>query len=270
MFPDQVSHTALLTAAARGVESARPGRLFDDPHAAALGGEAGDALLAEVGLDVAVPSIAIRTRFYDDAVRQAVGRGVRRVVLLGAGLDTRAYRLGLPEGVRWIEVDRAPVLDYKRRVLAGARPTVELEHVPGDACDPATFAALSRAGVTPDRATLWLVEGLLAFLGLDEIHALFGHLRPISGPGSEVLFDVPNLVCVNAQGAFARAGSALSRRGLRFGTDAPLDLARRLGIDATVVHEGHPDAHYGRREAPPALEVAPGSWAVYYVHGTIS
>jgi methyltransferase (TIGR00027 family) len=270
VFPDIVSHTSLLTAAARAAESLRPDRLFDDPHAAALAGPAGDALLAEAGRETAVPSIAIRTRFYDGAIQAAVLRGVRQIVLLGAGLDTRAYRLGLPGAVRWFEVDRAPVLAYKRQLLAGAAATVTLHDVPGDACEQPTFDALRAAGLDPRASVLWVAEGLLCFLGPDEIGTLFERvIQSSTAPGSAVLFDVPNLACVNAQGAFARAGAALLKRGLRFGTDDPLAFAASFGLAATVVHEGHPLAHFGRRASPPFTDVVPGSWTVYFVQAEI-
>ncbi len=165
MFPDIVSHTSLLTAAARAAESRRPDRLFDDPQAALLAGPAGEALLAEAGPETAVPSIAIRTRFFDDAIRAAVARGIRQVVLLGAGLDPRAYRLDLAgDGppVRWFEVDRAPVLAHKRQVLAGATPAVELHDVPGDACEQSDVRRAARGRPRPPRASvLWMAEGLL-------------------------------------------------------------------------------------------------------------
>jgi methyltransferase (TIGR00027 family) len=283
MFPDIVSHTSLLTAAARAAESRRPDRLFDDPHAGTLAGPAGEALLAEAGPETAVPSIAIRTRFYDDAIEAAVRRGIRQVVLLGAGLDARAYRLSLAGGprlagsprtpVRWFEVDRAPVLAHKRQVLArqvpAAAPTVDLHDVPGDACEESTFDALRAAGLDPRASVLWIAEGLLCFLGPDEIRALFERVIQCSGSASEVLFDVPNLACVNAQGAFAQAGAALLKRGLRFGTDDPLAFAAGFGLQATVVHEGHPLAHFGRRATPPFTEVPSGSWTVYFVAATI-
>ena len=147
MSPDPVSHTSQLTAAARAAETQRTDRLFNDPHAATLAGTSGEALLAEVGPETAVPSIAIRTRYYDDLVVDAVARGIQQVVLLGAGLDARAYRLPLPASVVWLEVDRAPVLDYKRRLLTGAHPRVALRDVAGDACEAPTFDALRAAGL---------------------------------------------------------------------------------------------------------------------------
>ena len=62
-------------------------------------------------------------------------------------------------------------------------------------------------------------------------------------------------------------GSALLKRGLQFGTDDPLAFARSVGISATVVHEGHPSAHFGRRPEPPTATVPPGAWTIYMIHG---
>jgi len=59
----------------------------------------------------------IRTRFFDDYLLDPTGQGIRQVVLLAAGLDTRAYRLAWPAGVRMFELDLAEVLEFKRRVL---------------------------------------------------------------------------------------------------------------------------------------------------------
>ena len=61
--------------------------------------------------------IGLRTRFYDDLLVAAARHGVRQAVLLGAGLDTRAFRIELPAGFHIYEVDRGGVLRYKQRVL---------------------------------------------------------------------------------------------------------------------------------------------------------
>jgi len=62
--------------------------------------------------------LAIRTRFYDDQVRAATAAGLRQIVLLAAGLDCRAFRLGWPDGVRLFELDLPEVFAFKEPVLA--------------------------------------------------------------------------------------------------------------------------------------------------------
>jgi methyltransferase (TIGR00027 family) len=101
--PRGVGETALGAAMMRARESGRPDRLFDDPYAAALveaappvfdegPSSADDPLIAQLEAAFEV-SVAVRTRFYDDFVLAASAAGCRQVVLLGAGLDTRAFRL---------------------------------------------------------------------------------------------------------------------------------------------------------------------------------
>lgn len=271
MFSHVVSHTSLLTAAARATESRREHALFDDPYAAELAGPEGEGLLAEVGRETAVPSIAIRTRYFDERIVETLGGSISQVVLLGSGLDARSHRLPLSRGVRWMEVDQRDVLAYKRDKLAKLHqePRVDLRDVPGDVGDPAIAGALRERGLDPTKSVLWIAEGLLCFLEEAEIRSLFARITRISGTGSKVLFDVPSLACVKAQGEFARAGSALRKRGLRFGTDDPAGFAQSLGIDATFVHEGHPAAHFGRRPEPPFEVVDPARWTVFFVHGDV-
>ncbi|GAA3048961.1 hypothetical protein GCM10020000_31750 [Streptomyces olivoverticillatus] len=116
---DPVARTARLTAALRARESARPDRLFDDPLAASLAGDTGRALLDEFG---DVPAIAVRTRFYDDALTRlcTADDGPRQLVLVAAGMDSRAYRLDLPVGTTVFELDRPELLAVKETLLADA------------------------------------------------------------------------------------------------------------------------------------------------------
>jgi len=101
---DPVAGTARWTAAERARESARPDRLFDDPLAMVLAGQAGQALAEAMRGDGTFdnPALAIRTRFFDDVITDAVtARGMRQVVLVAAGMDTRAYRLPVPQDLAW-------------------------------------------------------------------------------------------------------------------------------------------------------------------------
>ena len=93
MAVNLVGSTAHWTAAVRAKESERPDRLFDDPWAAALAGEAGMAWLEPRTPDSLAP-IVLRTRYFDDFLQRITRQsGIRQVVLLAAGLDTRAFRL---------------------------------------------------------------------------------------------------------------------------------------------------------------------------------
>jgi len=106
--PAGVGLTALAMARVRAEESRRTDRLFDDPYAAAFVAAAPGALpedrgasgdLAWMGAVFAFHGV-IRTRFFDDCLLAACAAGCRQVVLLAAGLDTRAFRLSWPDGGR--------------------------------------------------------------------------------------------------------------------------------------------------------------------------
>ena len=97
-----VADTAFMVAWFRAMETERPDALFRDPLAAEVAGEEGRRFAQSLGryARFGAWSLAIRTVVIDDLVKSAE----RDVVLsLGAGLDTRPYRLDLPHGVRWIE-----------------------------------------------------------------------------------------------------------------------------------------------------------------------
>jgi hypothetical protein len=109
------ARTANWIAAARARESARSDRLFHDPWAAELAGPPGVDQLA----GPENPFLPVRTRFFDDLLEETA-TWAAQVVLLGAGFDTRAYRLNLPADATVFELDRAEVFAAKEGVLATA------------------------------------------------------------------------------------------------------------------------------------------------------
>ncbi|WP_328605120.1 class I SAM-dependent methyltransferase [Amycolatopsis sp. NBC_00345] len=184
-----VGRTAVGVAGLRALESGRPDRLFEDPYAGAFF-QAGQALFSAEergdGLgQVFAEQVAIRTRFFDDFLA-----GADQVVLLAAGLDARAFRLGWPDGARLFELDLPDVLEFKDTVLAtqSARPRCERVVVPVDLRDDWP-AALCEAGFTPGRPTAWLAEGLLVYLTYDEAARLLTDITALSAPGSRISFE---------------------------------------------------------------------------------
>jgi methyltransferase (TIGR00027 family) len=139
-----VSDTALGAAEMRAAESLRADRLVDDPYAAAFvaaapplfpdvpsfADETELAALVEAG----VTGVGVRTRFFDDQLEGACAAGCRQVVLLAAGLDTRAFRLDWPDGVRVFELDLPALFAFKEHVLAEQRasPRCDRRVVPVD------------------------------------------------------------------------------------------------------------------------------------------
>lgn len=245
-----VAGTAYWIAAVRARESRRPDRLFDDPYAATLAGDRGPAVMAAServsGENQFIP---VRVRWFDDAVTAAVGDGVDQVVLLGAGLDTRAYRLPLPADLDWYEVDRAEIFATKGPVLAaaGAVPRCRRREVVADVTGD-LLGPLGAAGWLPGRRTAWVAEGLVFYLDATDVEALLRATASAGAPGSRFMADIMG------DAAMRRPVMEEYRRrqGVR-GLPAPYghdDPAALLGAAGWRVHTltwaGAPDAHYDR------------------------
>lgn len=165
-----VSDTALLVAACRALETARPDALVGDPFAAELAGERGMAMARGLPiLEMMCFGVAIRSRFLDELVTRTA-RKIETVLSLGSGLDTRPWRLDLPAGLRWIEADFPDMLDYKAAMMAGHPPKCRLERVAADLNDRAARSSLfAAAGSAP---ALMITEGLLMYLKAETVEAL--------------------------------------------------------------------------------------------------
>ncbi|BBZ50079.1 class I SAM-dependent methyltransferase [Mycobacterium heidelbergense] len=137
---------------------------------------------------------AVRTHFFDAYFTEAVAAaaaGIRQVVILAAGLDSRAYRLDWPDGTVVYEIDLPKVLEYKAETLAahGATPVADRRPVPVDLRHDWP-RALRDAGLDATRPTAWLAEGLLPFLPAAAQEAMFASIDELSGPGSRVAVEI--------------------------------------------------------------------------------
>jgi methyltransferase (TIGR00027 family) len=188
----------------RARESNRDDRLFDDPYAQAFVDAAPGAFpeepktgeqLAALGPLASLGAVfyahaVIRTRFFDDYLTAATAAGCRQVVLLAAGLDTRAFRLAWPQHTRVFEVDLPDVLAFKDTVLSarGAVPRWERTTASADLREDWT-TALTGAGFNTTRPAAWLAEGLLLYLTADEASQLLTGVSELSAPGSQLSFE---------------------------------------------------------------------------------
>ena len=162
----------------RAMESERPDALFRDPYARRLAGPRGEQVLATMpkGRAFAWPMI-VRTAVMDELILRAISRdGVRTVLNLAAGLDTRPYRLPLASSLKWVEADFPDVIAYKEEQLKGERPLCALERVGIDLTDvPRRRALFGRlgAGAGP---VLVVSEGLLIYLTPEQVGQLAADL----------------------------------------------------------------------------------------------
>ena len=201
-IPEGVGWTALLTAYGRAQESREAAKLFDDPLASMFlaavteAGVSNGGKLPQSGPAVDDGSSALwnafrfyfceRTPFYDQRVLRAVEDGCRQVVLV-AGLDSRAFRLGLPADATVFELDQAAVLDFKQAVFDQHEvvPTCGRVPVPVDLLDGWPPSLLA-AGFDKTRPAIWIAEGLLMYLSSPDAEQLLATVTALSAPGSRL------------------------------------------------------------------------------------
>lgn len=195
-----VGATATMVAAARAIASAEPDALINDPYAAPLVREVGVEFFTKL-VDGELPLtdddseaaammtavMAVRTRFFDEFFNSAAAAGLKQMVILASGLDSRAYRLDWPAGTVVYEVDQPQVIGAKTAAMSkiGATPTADRRAVAVDLRDdwPATLRA---AGFDPALPTAWSAEGLLMYLPPDAQDRLFDIISALSAPGSRL------------------------------------------------------------------------------------
>ncbi|MBS1910903.1 MAG: SAM-dependent methyltransferase [Bacteroidetes bacterium] len=274
---DPVSMTSRWVAAARAIESRRPDRLFNDPYAEVLAGSEGFDFMARMAAATGMPAvdgtspenpyIAIRTRFIDDVILDASLKGTRQIVMLAAGLDTRAFRLDLPGDMHFFEMDREEVLEFKESVLreAGARATRAREVIPVDLTTP-FGEALVASGFRPESESLWVVEGLLPYLDEDQAAGVVRQCTALAAKGSMLVCDMPgrSLLETPFMQPLLRALEA-ANAPWKFGTDDPESFFEKLGWHAAARRPGDEGASYGRWPYPSMPRNTPGLPQSFYV-----
>jgi methyltransferase (TIGR00027 family) len=236
---ESVGATALGVAAARAAETARPDPLIRDEYAYLLTSSAGPAWAQMASGDdewlrddedarrqheLARDYQAVRTHYFDTYFNAAARTGIRQVVILAAGLDSRAYRLEWPAGTTVFEIDQPKVLGYKTATLDahGAVAKSRRVAVAVDLRDDWP-AALIAAGFDPTQPTAWLAEGLLPYLPADAQDRLFGMVTEHSATGSEIAVEAFHL---------DPAQYSDEKRAAR--RERTAQLRERLGLDLDV------------------------------------
>ncbi len=202
-----VGATAVMVALARAAETASAVPLIQDQFAELLVStpelegvreqvaawwtpEPDDADEAAADSQQMINYQAVRTHFFDAYFADAAATGVRQVVILAAGLDSRAYRLDWPAGTAVYEIDLPKVLDYKAQTLTrhGATPIADRRPVPVDLRHDWP-QALRDNGFDASLPTAWLAEGLLPFLPAAAQEAMFTSIDALSGLGSRLAVE---------------------------------------------------------------------------------
>jgi methyltransferase (TIGR00027 family) len=267
-----------IVAANRAMETARPHALYRDPLAHDLAGDEGRATWRALresmwpgyatGPD---PYLSISIRFFDDAILDAVRMAaIDQVVIVGAGLDTRAFRLEWPRpsDLHVFEVDIAEVFEYKERVLH------RLAAQPG--CQRSTIVtsphgsmkrALRRAGFNATRNTAFLIERM-QYVPADRADRLLREISALASEGSWIGFGIASDETLRSafMQPYLRKLEAAGLPPWLFGAGDPNAWLASHGWNARSRVFGAPDISYGRW---PYAYVPPGTPAIARVFFTV-
>ena len=252
----------------RAMETTRPrsSRLFDDPLArdflrGPLRAVADLATLPVAGRIVPVlydliwpgprPSAVARTRLIDDTLAEALADGITQVVLLGAGFDSRAWRLPAIGRACVIEVDRPETQQAKIAALRRTgQPLERARFAPVDFEHDDLAAAIRAAGLAADQPAVFVWEGVTNYLSAGAVGRTLSVVRALAGPGSLLLFTYVHRGVIDGSAHFPEAARwvrSVARAGepWTFGflpATLPSYLAARgftLAWDVSTAEAGH-------------------------------
>ncbi|MBI3561123.1 MAG: class I SAM-dependent methyltransferase [Gammaproteobacteria bacterium] len=174
-----VSDTAFWVASYRAIESEKKNPLFRDPLAGLLAGEYGKKVSNSMKpfAQYAYWSVTIRTRLIDEYILKYAAQGYKTVVNLGAGLDTRPYRLSLPQEVQWIEVDFPEVIELKNEKLKDQKPKCKLERIGLNLSHQTKRKKLFDELNHRIGPALILTEGVIPYLNEDSVSSLANDMK---------------------------------------------------------------------------------------------
>lgn len=236
---DKVGLTSRYMAAVRAIEHQRPDRLFSDPFAEKL---AGAEILAEIAPQIQEyedrgrPVVAVRTRFFDDFLMSSASF-VRQVIILGAGMDTRAFRLPWHPGTDLYELDRPDVMQLKESLLDSTPANCHRQSLSLDLRESWSEQLIEK-GFETKSPSIWLLEGVLYYLSKTDVRVLLRTITDLSTDGSFLGADMLNEKMQNSDNGLAKYWQS--------GCDEPEKLFAEFGWQASVVQFGDETANFGR------------------------
>ena len=243
-----VSRTATVVALWRATESSRSAstRLFEDPFAPAFLGWRFRWALHLSRLPVvraALPwslidghwpgsrgTVVVRTRYIDDVLGEALRRGVEQAVILGAGFDSRAYRIPGIEGTRVFEVDH-PLTQAKKKDVVARRLGTLPPHVTLVSIDFSRHTldtVMLSSGYRREAKTFFICEGVTHYLPARAVDAVFRYVAQSAAVGSRMVFAYIHRAILDGAVTFV-------------GADQTLATVRRAGESYTFGFD--PDTH---------------------------
>lgn len=174
-----VSDTSIWVAHYRAMESEREDSLFKDPYAKILVGDRAPAFdkLRSEATKWTRWTVVMRTYIIDRMIQDLAAQGVTAFVNIGAGLDSRPYRLNLGKDVHWIEVDFPHVIEHKRKSLESFTPNCQLERFGLDLTQREVRQNLFKELSAKHSRIAVLTEGVLPYLTEQQVSELSEDLQ---------------------------------------------------------------------------------------------
>ncbi len=202
-------------------------------------------------------TVVVRTKYIDDALTAALRAGVEQVVILGAGFDSRAYRVPGIGRTRVFEVDHPNTQAEKKRTIARrlGRLPAHVEFVPIDFSTHTLDTVMPAAGFRARTRTFFICEGVTHYLSGADVDTLFRYVARSGAPGSEMVFTYIHRTILEGTGTFVGAGKTLAtvrRSGepYTFGFD-PAELPEYLATRDLVLIEDVGASTYRARYLDP-------------------
>lgn len=258
--PGKPSRTSVWTALLRAIGAKNPDAQFRNPDhvAARFVGPRERALLEDYPVDaldlpfdeaikrlpdpVNVMGMFIRTMHVDETLDQELRAGVRQVVILGAGFDSRGYRFqDRLAGVAFFEVDYGPTQEYKKqrvREVFGALPA-HVRYVPMDFTKDKLLTQLQKQGYSERARTLFIWEGVTRYIPETAVKDTLHFVRDHAAAGSTMTFDyitVHNNMLGDPQSRPARWGEPFL---FGFPDNGATDYVEREGLDVVIDYRGN-------------------------------
>jgi methyltransferase (TIGR00027 family) len=138
----------------------------------------------------ALGMLLCRTRYIDDALRNALGEGLDQVVNLGVGFDTRAYRIAGIDQTRVFEVDQPALLAWKQARLQQVlgTPPRHVTFVPIDFNEQRLEDTLAAAGFRTGVKTFFIWEGVTQYITAEAVDSVLRYVSRVAAPGSQIVF----------------------------------------------------------------------------------
>jgi methyltransferase (TIGR00027 family) len=174
-----VSDTSYWVAYYRAKETDRPDALFHDPLSKVLIGDHGKNIAEDMKKMGRYTewSVVTRTVMIDDYIQIAIKEGIDTVINLGAGLDTRPYRMNLPQSLKWIEIDYSHIVAHKNRLLKSETPRCQLTRIELDLANNGKRSQFLTQMAAQTQKALIITEGVIPYLNESQVAQLGKELQ---------------------------------------------------------------------------------------------